>query len=159
MRILTGGGDDVATLWHLAVVPDGDSEAGDEAVEIVRPGLITWEAPGVGVAPPIDSYSIRLIARRKLYDQATNTQMAPSLAGLVDEARLFVNPALLRRMGIDSGARANVTSSRTTVVLPLVADDVVPDGVAVMSVRPAGTVAAELIDLRAPVTELRIESR
>ena len=34
MRILTGGGDDVATLWHLAVVPDGDSEAAASSVSV-----------------------------------------------------------------------------------------------------------------------------
>ncbi len=143
---------------------DNSEEAAATEVEatpapIAVPATVAWTAPEIGDPPSVDGYAVRLVARRKLYDEATNTMMAESMQGLVDDARLFVNPGQLRRLGVESGARANVTSSQTTVVLPLVGDDDVPDGVAVMGVRQPGGSAAELIDLRSTVTELRIESR
>ncbi|NOX28596.1 MAG: NADH-quinone oxidoreductase subunit NuoG [Actinobacteria bacterium] len=123
------------------------------------PASIRWSAPALAEPPSVDGYSLRLVARRKLYDAATNTQMAPSLANLAEQAQLMVHPGELRRLGVESGTRVNVTSSRTTVVLSLVGDAAMPRGLAVMGLRQPGLAASELIDLRAAITELRIESR
>ena len=151
---------DAADTDDAAAETDGEAEVSEPAPEpIAVPATVSWTAPAIGDPPSVDGYAVRLVARRKLYDEATNTLMAESMASLVDDARLFVNSSQLRRLGVESGARANVTSSQTTIVLPLVGDDDVPDGVAVMGVRQPGGSAAELIDLRSTVTELRIESR
>ena len=53
----------------------------------------------------------------------------------------------------------NVTSSRTTVTIPVRPDASVPRGVALMGVNQPGCSAGELIDLSAAVTEVQVETR
>ena len=43
--------------------------------------------------PPVDAYSLRLVATRKLYDRGTLVQHSPSLAGLAAGTALRVQPA------------------------------------------------------------------
>ena len=111
-----------------------------------------------GGPPPVDSYSLRLVSGRRLYDAGTLVQQSPSLAGLTPGAALRVNPADLDRLGLTSGARVRVTSSRTSLVLVAEADLGVPRGTAALSFNQPGQGAADLIDATSAVTDVRVET-
>ncbi len=139
--------------------PAADSEDGDGA-EGTTPadasGTLRFTAPDPTPVPPVDSYALRLVISRTLYDQGTLTQAAPALAGLVPDAPLRVHPSVLDRLGVASGTRVLATSGRATVTLPVVADDGVPRGVVATAHRRSGG-AGDLVDVSRPVTEVRLE--
>ena len=102
---------------------------------------------------------MRLVTGRKLYDKGTLVQYSPSLAPLAPGTRLRVNSQDLARLGLQTGDRAKVTSSRATVTIPVEADDGIPRGSAVLTFNQPGDIdPANLIDASAPVTELRVET-
>ena len=125
----------------------------------VLPAAIHWQAPPLSEARSSNSYALRLVARRKLYDNGTGTAMSPSISHLADGATISLHPSDSDRLGLTAGDHVNVTSSRTTVAIPVNPDSAVPRGVAVMGVNQPGCGAGELIDLRADFTEIQVETR
>jgi anaerobic selenocysteine-containing dehydrogenase len=122
-----------------------------------RPTLVHWQPTGAVADPPtIDAYSLRLVVSRKLYDGGTLVQHSPSLARLAPDVALRISATDLDRLGVTSGGKVRVTSSRTSLDLDVVADASVPRGVAHLV---WGAEAARLIDVSAPVTDLRVETR
>jgi anaerobic selenocysteine-containing dehydrogenase len=117
-----------------------------------RPGAATPKVP------PVDAYSLRLVASRTLYDAGVLVQRSPALAGLAGGPTLRVNPADLGRMGVTTGDRVRVSSSRTSLVLDVAADARVTRGSAVLVFNAPGEGAADLIDVSEPVTDVRIET-
>jgi predicted molibdopterin-dependent oxidoreductase YjgC len=123
-----------------------------------RPALVTFAATDAPVPPPADSYSLRLVTTRKLYDQGTLVQHAPSLAGLAPGTALRLNPYDFDRLGISVGGRVKVTSSRASLTGEALPDEGVPRGAAALALNQTGANPTELIDARAPVTDVRVES-
>jgi anaerobic selenocysteine-containing dehydrogenase len=116
--------------------------------------------PEVRVPPP-DSYSLRLIAQRSLYDAGVTLGACASLAGLVPAAVLHVNSHDLERIGVATGDRVRVRSSRASVVLEVAADEGVTRGTAALgfnlgSADAAGVAA--LIEVSQPVVDVRLET-
>gem|GEM_PF-2378466 len=109
-------------------------------------------------APPVDAYSLRLVASRPLYDAGALVSRSPSLAALAHGPCLRVNPADLGRMGVTTGDRVRVSSSRKSLVLDVAADPHVLRGSAVLAFNARGEGAADLIDASQPVTDLRVET-
>ena len=105
-----------------------------------------------------NSYNFRLIVSRKLYDQAVGTAQAPSLAPLAPGNCIAVHPLDVARIGSVIGRDVKVSSSKATVILPLVADDSVQRGTAWVPFNQPGAHVGELIDASAAVTDVRIES-
>jgi NADH-quinone oxidoreductase subunit G len=157
---------DPAKSAGLAAEADDDTldalepSGGDEEGPPRRPGLFRYSASSTSRhdLPPVDSYSLRLVSSRKLYDAGTLTAHSPSMAPLAPGARLQVNPADLDRLGVKSGGRVRVTSPRTSLVLETVADIAVPQGTAALPFNQPGAGAADLIDSTGPVTDLRVET-
>ncbi|MGH9088253.1 MAG: molybdopterin oxidoreductase family protein, partial [Acidimicrobiales bacterium] len=116
-------------------------------------------APHVG---PADSYSLRLVSRRRLYDGGSAVAHSPSLLSLVPAAEARANPRDLDRLGAATGDLVRLRSSRGEVEVAARADTGVPTGVVVVDFNlPAadGTFAAGiLIDAGGPVVEVRMES-
>ena len=141
----------------LAPLAGGPAEpAGGEAP---RPRLLRFRpGPATRQAPPVDAYSLRLVAGRALYDAGALVSRSPSLAALAPGPRLRANPADLGRLGVKTGDRVRVTSSRTSLVLDAAADSRVMRGSAVLVFNAPGEGAAELIDAGQPVTDVRIET-
>jgi NADH-quinone oxidoreductase subunit G len=148
--------------------PDSDGRleplAGSPAAPVAapalsRPPVIRYRpGPAAKQAPPVDAYSLRLVAVRALYDAGTLVQRSPSLAPLAAPPCLRVHPADLGRMGVTTGARVRVSSSRTTLLLDVAADPNVLRGSAVLVFNAPGDGAAELIDAAHTVTDLRVET-
>ncbi|MGA7418643.1 MAG: molybdopterin dinucleotide binding domain-containing protein, partial [Acidimicrobiales bacterium] len=120
-------------------------------------GPVDIGAPRV---PITDSYSHRLVAGRRLYDDGAAVQAVPSLAGLVGVAPLRGNPHDLDDLGLSAGGRVRVKTARASAVLEVAPDPALPRGVVAVdfNVPLAEGTAGDLIDSSMPVTELRMET-
>ncbi len=127
---------------------------------VLVPGDAGGEAPHV---PIHDSYSLRLVSARRLYDLGSAVSGSPSLADLVDEVVARANPYDLDRLGLVTGDPVRVRSARAELVVPAVADPAVPRGVVAVDFNlPAAggreNAAASLIDTSVAITDVRLES-
>lgn len=109
--------------------------------------------------PPVDAYSLRLVATRRMYDRGTLVQHASSLAGLAPAAVLAVNPYDFSRVGVDVGTDVQVISSVGEMDMPVVADPGVPRGTAAFGYNYPDLDVRDLVDPDAVVTDLRIQTR
>ena len=134
-----------------AAAVDGDPE-GVLAVGFDR------DLPAIDVhdAPP-SGYDYRLVVSRKLSDRAVLTSMSPSLAKLAPGAGAHVHPLDLDRVGEAEGVEVRLVSSKGSVVMPLVADDMVQRGTIWAPFNQAGADITELVDAESAVTDVRIE--
>ena len=74
------------------------------------------------------------------------------------DTRWRVSPHDAAGLGIESGDEVRVTSTRGSQVLPVTIDPGVPAGIAQLDFSADGAGAAALIDARAVVTDLRLET-
>jgi len=135
-----------------------DAAADGEAAGDGRPAMLTWAPRPAWTAPAVDAYSLRLVTARKLYDHGTLVQHSPSLAALSPGGRLLVNPYDLDRLGVADGGAVNVTSARASTHLEAHASTAVPRGAAALVWGQEDARPNVLIDARAPVTEIRVET-
>jgi NADH-quinone oxidoreductase subunit G len=114
--------------------------------------------------PQADSYALRLVATRRLYDAGSSVTGSPSLTPLVPKLVARANPYDLDRLGAQTGDQVRVRSVRGELVLPAESDNAVPRGAVAIDFNvPAGpdvpgNAAATLIDTRHAVTDVRLES-
>jgi NADH-quinone oxidoreductase subunit G len=146
---------------------DGSRTSARIAAQGAPPALLSGlPDPDVSGAhvPPADSYALRLVAGRRLYDAGSSVTGSPSLTPLVPALVVRANPYDLDRLGATTGDQVRLRSGRGELVLPAEADGGVPRGaVAVDFNVPVGPEApgnavATLIDSSNPVTEVRMES-
>jgi len=127
-----------------------------------RPRMIGWPQAVVQArVPPMDSYSLRLVVARRLYDQGVTLGACKSLAALAPSAVVRVNTHDLDRMGLSTGDSARVRSSRASLLLDAVADDGIPRGTAEIGFNldaGDGAGASSLMDASQPVVDVRLET-
>ena len=107
-----------------------------------RPALLTFTAPAPGPAPAAtDSYSLRLVVGRKLYDQGTLVAHSPSLANLAPAAVVHLHPKDHDRVGVGVAGvtEVRIRSAKGDVVVPAVADKALAAGTASLAFPPART--------------------
>ena len=142
----------------LASEDTSEDASGPAVPRLVRFSTASTSA----VVPTPDSYSLRLIASRVLYDQGTIAQASPSLAKLATSAGVRLNPGEVERHGLVDGATVRVASQSSDITLTVVADAMMPRGVAFVAINQFGDGAARLIDtasMRAEgITKVRLES-
>ncbi|MEY2458321.1 MAG: NADH-quinone oxidoreductase subunit [Acidimicrobiaceae bacterium] len=168
---IEGTEPDNAALAEAAESSEESDESADEpapeAVEAVeraeeqtstRPPVVQFSRNGPYESPALDSYSLRLIASRKLYDLGTLVQHAPSIAALASGSNLLVHPYDLDRLGVRDGGRVKVTSPRTTLTIEAHASTAIPKGSAALTFNQPGADPADLIDATQPVTVVRVET-
>jgi anaerobic selenocysteine-containing dehydrogenase len=114
--------------------------------------------PGGATLPKLDSYSLRLIATRTLWDTGTLLEHSTHLAALHPDQRLRVNPYDLDRLGLTSGDRVRAISAQTSLILDVVADTAVSKGTANLLFGLRGDGPAELIDANGLVVDVRLET-
>jgi anaerobic selenocysteine-containing dehydrogenase len=136
---------------------DGDAEAPPAQPAPARPGLVGYTELATRTTPPVDSYSLRLVATRKLYDQGTEVQHAPSLAGLAPGGSVRLHPHDFDRLGVEAGAMVTVASSTGSVILPASPDEGVPRGAASVVLHQVGRSTMSLIDAGETVNDVRVE--
>jgi NADH-quinone oxidoreductase subunit G len=127
-----------------------------------RPRTIGWpQALEAARVPPMDSYSLRLVVARRLYDDGVTLGACKSLAALTPSAVVRVNTHDLDRMGLSTGDSVRVRSSRASLVLDAVADDGIPRGTAEIGFNldaGDGAGASSLVDASQPVADVRLET-
>ena len=156
------GAEEPAHEHRPRLVPQG----GGASVASPAPGAGLRELAGVLRAPhvaPADSYSLRLVSMRRLYDSGAAVSHSASLVPLVHAATARANPYDLDRLGARGGDAVTVRSARGELTLPCEPDGTVPRGVVAVDFGlPAqdGTrnVAATLVDAAAAVVDVRLES-
>jgi NADH-quinone oxidoreductase subunit G len=146
---------------RVGLARPGQAELAAPRPDSPRPPLLAGpvEVPPARV-PPVDSYSLRLVSTRRLYDGGSAVSHSPSLAGLVPAAVARANPYDFDRLGVTTGDRVRLRSARGSLVLEAETDAGVPRGVVAVDFNvpsPDGT-AATLIDAAEPVTDVRMES-
>ena len=83
-----------------------------------------------GVVPVPDSYSLRLISSRVLYDLGSIVQASPSLAKLARPATVKLHSGEIERHAMHPGDLVRVVSQHGELTLPIEAADHLPRGVA-----------------------------
>ncbi len=127
------------------------------------PPLVSFRPnAAAAVVPQPDSYSLRLVTSRTLYDHGTITQASPSLAKLAPGPHVRLNPGEVERHGLTHGSNVRLVSQTADVVLSVMADERVPRGAAFVPFNQHGPGAADLIDVATMgtegVTKVRLES-
>jgi predicted molibdopterin-dependent oxidoreductase YjgC len=131
------------------------------------PPLLSWTGTGGAdllQIPKADSYSLRLVSGRRLYDAGSSVTGSPSLTPLVPTLVARANPYDLDRLGARTGDRVRVRSARGELILAAESDEGVARGVVAIDFNvPGGESAppnavATLIDSRQLVTDVRLES-
>ncbi|HWJ63391.1 MAG TPA: NADH-quinone oxidoreductase subunit NuoG [Acidimicrobiales bacterium] len=138
-----------------ADAPEGDAEAVDAGP--TGPATVSF-APATYEAPAVDAYSLRLVTYRKLFDQGTIVQAAPSLAGLAAGPAVYANPADLDRLGVGAADRVKISSARGSLTTAVKPDADVPVGTVAIAVGQSELSPGVLIDATSPVTEVRVET-
>ena len=115
-----------------------------------------------GVVPVPDSYSLRLVSSRVLYDLGSIVQASPSLAKLARPATVRLHSGEIERHAMHPGDLVRVVSQHGELTLPMEADDQLPRGVAFIAWNAAASGANMLIndaELAADgTTKVRLES-
>jgi predicted molibdopterin-dependent oxidoreductase YjgC len=127
------------------------------AEEVELPSLLEYVPAPVADPPPVDSYSLRLVATRKLYDDGVLVQHAASLSALAPGTVLRVNGYDFDRLGVEEGSVVRVKSPRGSINVEIRIDNGIPRGSAAIAVNQPGVPVSELIDASERVTDVRIE--
>lgn len=132
------------------------------ALAAARDGIVTeavsaTPGPGRDEDPPRNSYDYRVVVSRKLYDRAVGTAMSRSLRELAPGEGAHVNPLDLDRIGVAVGDLVKLVGSRSTVTIPIRANDAVPRGVVWAPFNQDGRSIEDLIDATAAIVDVRIE--
>ncbi len=155
----SGADDGDAEDGHAEIVePAAEPEASEPGGPELPP-TIRFRASPVDV-PALDGYKLRLVTSRKLYDLGASTQASPSLAKLPPGAELRLHPHDFDRLGVTPGGEVTVSNrerGRGSVTVPVQPSTAVPKGAALLAFLQPGGHAAELVDVTAPVTDVRVE--
>ena len=140
------------------------SEAAGDGVVVPLTG-VTPVVPTVVFTPPPseplapgDSYSLRLVASRKLYDQGVAVSTSPAMAALPVGSVLRINRYDFDRLGVAEGDTVRLTSPRSSVVVEVALDATLPRGSVGVWFNQPGLCAADLVDATALVTTVQIDT-
>jgi NADH-quinone oxidoreductase subunit G len=149
----------------IAGLAADEEDAGGAAEEIAlaspaapEPDVVWDRRFGSTDLPGRDAYALRLVTGHTLYDGGRAVTSSPSIAGLVHDTALLVSATDLARIGVVEGTTVKVTSSRTSLNIALRVDARLRAGVARLDFAPGAAGAADLIDVAAPVTDVRVET-
>jgi NADH-quinone oxidoreductase subunit G len=141
-----------------------ESPAAADGVVVPMAGATVGIGPEAFTPPPPrplapnDSYSLRIVATRKLYDEGVAVQTSPSLASLAPGSVLRVNRYDFERLGVSEGDLVRVTSHRAVREAAIQIDDTVPRGSAGIWFNQPGLRAGDLIDASSPVATVQVET-
>ncbi|MGI9605253.1 MAG: NADH-quinone oxidoreductase subunit NuoG [Acidimicrobiales bacterium] len=155
---------DVAELWEdLTSASPLHADLSAEALAAAGPNGIVLTGgeiePGSEWAPSADgAEGLRLFIARKMYDDGTMLQAAPSQAGLAAGASASMNPADFDTLGVERGATVEVSSARGSITIPAIPDPGVPVGCVAVEANQPGPTLRALVDASADVTTVTVEA-
>jgi predicted molibdopterin-dependent oxidoreductase YjgC len=145
----------VNTVAAFAPSSDAKSTHGD-GVLMARETPVTISGV-TSKATDRNAYNYRLVVSRTMYDSAQSTVSSPSLAGIITEAAIFVNPLDLARIGVTEGASVRVGVDGTNIVIAVKAHNGVSRGTAWLPFNHTGVDIRPLLNIASDVVDVRIE--
>jgi predicted molibdopterin-dependent oxidoreductase YjgC len=140
-----------------ARLPEVLAQAADAGVVFAGGDL----GPASVVAPPLpapDSYSLRLVTGRTLYDDGTLVQRCPETIGkLARPATVRLSPHDFDALGIETGTPVRISSARGSITASAASDAGVPRGSAVVPFNAPGGGGADLVAADEVATDVRVE--
>jgi NADH-quinone oxidoreductase subunit G len=127
------------------------------AIEVPAQALQALSVVGSS-APERNSYDLRLVVSRKMYDNAVSTVTSPSLAQLSIGAGIYLNPRDIERLGAPIGKEVKVSTSSKSVILTLHADESVLKGTAWVPFNQPGTDIRALLNANDLIVDVRVEN-
>lgn len=106
---------------------------------------------------PVDSYALRLILGRRMFDKGTITQMSSSLSHLAEQSQLRINQYDFERLGIKEGAQVEVTSEGRNISISVKVDNRVPRSSALIYRNLDGADPRELLIEGTHSIDIRID--
>jgi NADH-quinone oxidoreductase subunit G len=152
---------DVTT--EIAATVSAYADVTAEALDAHPDGVLTalsddlGELRAVSSATERNSYDLRLVVSRTLYDQAVGTATSPSLAHLAGPTTAHVHPLDLERAGATGRADVKLSSARGSIVIAVEPDTTVGRGTVWVPFHRPGPDVGLLVDGSA-VTDVRIEN-
>jgi NADH-quinone oxidoreductase subunit G len=143
----------------------GSTDATDVGSRSSTIGASLDELPtGRGLDVPLaDSYSLRVVLSRRLYDRGIAMQGSPALLNLVRTSTLGLNHFDLDRLGVETGDVVSVTGAHGNASLPVLLDNGVPRGaveIAFGTLSPEGdNVLGLFVDGTSVINQIRLETR
>ncbi len=104
-----------------------------------------------------NAYNLRLVVSRTMYDSAGSTVSSPSLAGIITDAAIFVNPLDLGRIGVADGTNVRVGAEGTNIVIAIKSHNGVHRGTAWLPFNHTGIDIRPLLNISSNVVDVRIE--
>ncbi len=149
---------------EMAAVSDVHAAVTEEALAtdpvegiLLSGGSISAPTASGSMAPANDTYSLRLVATRRMYDNGTMVQACPASAGLAAAVQVRLNPADFDKLGVEPGAIVKVLSGKGELMAPVAIDVGVPVGSAAIPANAPDVNANRLIDAMTLVTDVRVE--
>lgn len=124
---------------------------------LVPGSSVSVPAASTTEVPAADSYALRLVVSRELYDAGITTAASASMAGLPRGASLHLNGYDFDRIA-PTGDSVKVSSPRTSLVLRAVRDDAVARGCAWVAHHQPDVPVGGLIDASRSVVDVRVET-
>ena len=106
---------------------------------------------------PVDSYAMRLIVGKRMFDQGTVTQMSPSLCSLAEQSQLRINQYDFNRLGIQEGTQVEVSSGGKSISISVKVDNRVPRSSALIYTNLEGADPRELLSDDEHSIDIRID--
>jgi len=146
---------------HLSSIGTGVvGSTGTGSLTTIKPGLAAEETDELpGRDETVSAASDALESAPDLYDAGRTVSEGPSLSALAPGSALVVHPNDLARVGVTAeGETVRVTSARGTAELVVRTDTAVAPGTCFVPFAQGGESPNDLVDITAPVTELRVET-
>ena len=106
---------------------------------------------------PVDSYAMRLILGKRMFDRGTITQMSSSLSHLAEQSQLRINQYDFERLGIKEGTHVQVTSEGRNLSISVKVDNRVPRSSALIYRNLDGADPRELLIEESHSIDIRID--
>ncbi|MDG1846485.1 MAG: NADH-quinone oxidoreductase subunit NuoG [Acidimicrobiales bacterium] len=109
------------------------------------------------VSRPFDSYSMRLVVGKKMFDQGTVIQMSQSLRTLAEPSELRINLYDFERLGIEEGTLVKVSSGEKSINIKVKVDNRVPRSSALIYLNLEGADPRDLLVDGSDSVDIRID--
>ncbi|MGE0729775.1 MAG: NADH-quinone oxidoreductase subunit NuoG [Acidimicrobiia bacterium] len=166
------GFEDVAGIWaEIEAVSAAHEGITAEALATMRDGMVAAGTGGANGRPaaiadlppvtakrvPLDPTKLRLVVRRTMYDNATLTQQSRSLGQLPPANAVHLHPLDFEKLGVAEGAEVTLVADEGRLTLPVVSDDGVVRGSAVVLANVPDAPVNILLSPTSPVIDVRLE--
>lgn len=142
---------------HGDLTEEALDEGRVEGVLVAGSGDIDLPAAPADDGPANDAYSLRLVTTRRMYDDGVALRHSPASAGLARSIQVRLNPVDFDKIGVERGTVVKIEAARGHLLAPVESDAGVPVGTAAVPVSVDGWTVNSLIDVSAPVTDVRVE--